>query len=114
MNKIRKKLFVVCVLVMANVVIGCEADDKTENIVIESGIEKSINLDLTDRQKIIAEIEGWPQNKFDMDTAQETTIDEVEEAFQYIEKNILMIGLSLVVYIIDLKMNLIMKIQHYL
>ena len=89
MDKARKILLAVCVLVMANMIFGCEADKKTENNVTgeaEGGTEMSINLELTDRQKKIAEIEGWPQNYIDMDTAQETTIYEVELAYQYIEK----------------------------
>ena len=73
-------------------VVGCKADEKTkeseDDITKESegGKEMSVNLELTDRQKEIAQIEGWPQNIHDMDTAQETTIFEVEKAFQYIEK----------------------------
>ena len=89
MNKARKLLFAVCVLVIANMIVGCEADKKVENNATEEaegGTEMSINLELTDRQKKIAEIEGWPQNYIDMDTAQETTIYEVEKAFEYIEK----------------------------
>lgn len=82
MNKARKLLFAVCVLVMANMIVGCEAENSTT----EEEIEIQPFNEFTDRQKEILEMKGWPADVDQLDTDQETEIYMTELCMQYIEK----------------------------
>ncbi len=81
MNKARKLLFSVCVLLMANMIVGCEAGNNAK----EEENEMDITQGFTDRQKEILEMKGWPTDLSQLDGDQMMEIDVIEECLQYIE-----------------------------
>ena len=82
MDKARKILLAVCVLVMANMIVGCEAGNNAK----EEENEMNTVHEFTERQKEILKMKGWPEDENQLDSDQKAEIFTAEQCLQYIEK----------------------------
>ena len=82
MNKARELLLAVCVLVIANMIVGCKA----ENNVPEEEHKWDISQGFTARQKELLEMKGWPEDVNQLDSDQKEEVIYAAACLQYIEE----------------------------